>query len=97
MDWQEVTRFGLPTFILAAVALALWRFSAWFGPKADTVIAKHVELIDTLKTQLPAQTELAREQLKVTENMRDVLLSNQTKGFDELAQIRQRLAEKEGP
>jgi hypothetical protein len=57
MDWEKlINSLGLPVVIMGVFGYALWRIIVWCRDNVVVPITKsHIELIDNLKANLPAQ------------------------------------------
>ena len=58
---ETLVQYGLPTVLLSILVIGLWRGSkhivAWIKPLVQTIMGKHLELIDTLKSNSTEQKE----------------------------------------
>ena len=49
-DWIQVAQtFGVPVVILGVFIFGLWRIAAWFAPRFDRVIDKHIGFLDAME------------------------------------------------
>jgi hypothetical protein len=51
---ETIIQYGLPTALLSVLVIGLWRgghkIAGWVKPVIENVTNKHLELVDTLKT-----------------------------------------------
>jgi hypothetical protein len=75
MTWVQWAweRGGWPAVFVAGIAFMTWRVARWISPKADTVIATHLQYVQTATKAQVDQTEQLKQQTQQLQELSSMM------------------------